>query len=333
MKKSYVLVLLLLTASLMYAVEIGPLAELNRPEMMRVDKDQIYITEGASIFIYSLDGKLLKKFGKKGEGPMEFMVNPMAGGLQICVLPDALMAVSIGKVSFFKRNGEFIRVVKAPRGVASYRPLGDRFAGLGFAMDNGVIMAVINIYDQKLEQVKELDRRKNPYQQGQKMNPFLTPPLPYTWKDTLVVDTRTGPILVFNREGEKTAVIDHPFKPFKLTDDHKKGVMDFYRTDPRIKNNFERIKNLIEFPPAFPNIQETTVANGKIYAQTFRRKENKAEFFIFDVSGKLLKHIYLPLVDLNLMKPAPYHIYNDVLHQAVEDMENNRWVLHRTAVN
>jgi hypothetical protein len=156
--------------------------------------------------------------------------------------------------------------------------------------------------------------------------------LPSTWKDNIVVDTRTGPILVFNGKGEKTAVIDHPFKPFKLTAHHKEQVMDFYRTNPAIKNNFERIKNLIEFPEAFPNIQATTVADDKIFAQTFRRKEGKAEFFIFDFSGKLLKHLYLPLADLNLLQPAPYHIHNDVLYQLVEDLEKERWALHTTKI-
>lgn len=332
MKKTFVFVLFLLMVTILSAAEIAVLTEINRPGMIRVDKDQIFITEDASIFIYSLDGKFQKKFGQKGEGPMEFMVTPDSGGLQIEILPDAVMATSIGKVSFFKRDGEFIRVIKAPRGVAFYRPLGDRFAGLGFAMDNSVLMATMNIYDGKLEKVMEMYRQKNPYQQGQKMNPFLTPPMPYTWKDTIVVDTRTGPILVFNGKGEKTAVIDHPFKPIELTAQHKEQVMDFYRTNPAIKDNFERIKNMIECPGTFPNIQQTTVVDGKIYAQTYRRDQGKAEFFIFDFSGKLLKHIFLPLADMNLLQPAPYHICNDVLYQVKEDLEKEQWTLCSTKI-
>jgi hypothetical protein len=75
------------------------------------------------------------------------------------------------------------------------------------------------------------------------------------------------------------------------------------------------------------------VVNEKIYARTYRRKDGKAEFFIFDFSGKLLKHLYLPLADMNLLKTAPFHICNDVLYQVIENMEKEHWVLHSTKIN
>jgi hypothetical protein len=44
---------------------------------VQVDKNQLYITDGASVFIYSLkDYQLQKKFGKRGEAPGEFLVDP-----------------------------------------------------------------------------------------------------------------------------------------------------------------------------------------------------------------------------------------------------------------
>ena len=53
-----------------FAAKIVPLQELRKPETIAVDCSQIYITESASIYIYSLkDFRLIKKFGQAGEGP------------------------------------------------------------------------------------------------------------------------------------------------------------------------------------------------------------------------------------------------------------------------
>lgn len=48
------------------------LAGLNRPSAIEADQYRLFIVEDTSILIYSLeDFKLLKKFGRKGQGPGE----------------------------------------------------------------------------------------------------------------------------------------------------------------------------------------------------------------------------------------------------------------------
>jgi hypothetical protein len=333
MKKCTLFLVVMLFTGLGVSAEKVVLPELLDPNTIAVDKDQIFITDGVSVYIYSLtDFGLKKKFGKKGEGPREFLAPPQTGGLRLDVQPDYILINSIGKVSYFSRTGEFQKVIKGKAGFAVYRPLGSQFAGLGFAQDNNLVYTTVNIYDSQLEKVKEIHRQKGFFQMGRKMNPLLKPPGVLTsGTDRIIVNTRIdGIILVFNGKGEKHCTITHDYEKFKLTDEHKKAILHFYKTDPRIKDNWGYIKDKIEFPTAFPEVQSFTVNNNKVYAQTHRREENKAEFFIFDLdNGKFLKKVFLPFADKNpFVEISPYTVNNDVFYQLVENAGKEKWELH-----
>jgi hypothetical protein len=74
----FFMVLLLITAA--HGKKIAQLVELSRPQLMEVENDKLFVTEGVNIYIYSLKNfSLIKKFGKDGEGPREFKINPFGG--------------------------------------------------------------------------------------------------------------------------------------------------------------------------------------------------------------------------------------------------------------
>ena len=79
------------------------LPDLFRPELIRVDQNQIYITEGPQVYIYSLDSfKLKGKFGAKGEGPQEFNTGGMVfGWLWLSIQTDQIFVHSMGKISYY----------------------------------------------------------------------------------------------------------------------------------------------------------------------------------------------------------------------------------------
>ncbi|TFG75463.1 MAG: hypothetical protein E4H23_10710, partial [Chrysiogenales bacterium] len=116
MKKILVVVMVnLLFTMLAYPKKIAVLNELTKPETLCMDDSQYYITEGASIFIYSFkDHKFIGKFGKSGEGPREFKSTLAGFGLSVLPMGDHLLINSMDKLSFFKKNGEFIKELKAP---------------------------------------------------------------------------------------------------------------------------------------------------------------------------------------------------------------------------
>lgn len=54
MRKITFLMLIIFMSSFILATRIIPLAEILKPVTINLNNDQIYITEGASIYIYSL---------------------------------------------------------------------------------------------------------------------------------------------------------------------------------------------------------------------------------------------------------------------------------------
>ncbi len=98
-KTVFFLIVLLLFMSNVYASKIVSLPEIFEPSSIVVDSNQIYIVEGTTIYIYSLeDFNLKKKFGRKGEGPQEFKDDIIS----IEVKSDYILVNSLNKVSFFK---------------------------------------------------------------------------------------------------------------------------------------------------------------------------------------------------------------------------------------
>ena len=109
-KKIIFLVLCVLIVSVFNFAEVmATFPDLSRPYRIMVNEGKLYILEKQNVYIYSTqDYKLLKKFGKKGEGPMEF-----SGGLNITAYNDYLVVNSQGKISYWTKLGEFIREVKS----------------------------------------------------------------------------------------------------------------------------------------------------------------------------------------------------------------------------
>ena len=104
---STVVFLILFTGSIS-AVKVIPLGEVNRPISIHVDAACIYIVEFPFIYIYSSeDFKLVKKFGKRGEGPGEMMG---FNRVHLHVQPDKIMLSNSHKIIFFKAGGFFKRV-------------------------------------------------------------------------------------------------------------------------------------------------------------------------------------------------------------------------------
>jgi hypothetical protein len=69
-----------------FAEKITTFPQLQKPEFINVGENLICINEGAVVFLYDLnDFKLIKKFGRNGEGPGEF-----SGDLIINILKEKL---------------------------------------------------------------------------------------------------------------------------------------------------------------------------------------------------------------------------------------------------
>lgn len=82
--------------------------DLMKPGQIQVIDNRLFVTEKGSVLVIDLkNGELIRKFGKRGEGPGEF-----AGVIKIHPVENKIMVSSTGKISIFTLKGILIREVK-----------------------------------------------------------------------------------------------------------------------------------------------------------------------------------------------------------------------------
>ncbi|UCH93685.1 MAG: hypothetical protein JSV88_25920 [Candidatus Aminicenantes bacterium] len=337
MKKISFFVLLgfFITVDLIYPGKAAILTELANPYKMEADNRRLYIAEGASIFIYSLkDYSFIKRFGKQGEGPGEFKVVPNSnmGSVQFDIYPDYLIVHSIGRVSFFTKQGEFIKEMQSPSSAGYYKPLGkgNGFVGAAFSRENKSYYRTINVYDPGLKKIKELYRQPAWFNPGKNINLFTL--LRGLWFDVsaqiLFIEKEKNRILLFNHKGEPMDSLLPPIKPLKVTPGKKKELLHVLETSARFKAFYQRFKSSIRVPAYYPGIHSLHVGNQKIYVLSWRKKKGKSECLIYDLKKKVWDKMYIPLKEMNALMPYPFTIRNGKLYQLIEAEDTEKWELH-----
>jgi hypothetical protein len=86
----------------------------------------------------------------------------------------------------------------------------------------------------------------------------------------------------------------------------------------------------MHFPGYFYAVRDIRVADGKVYAFTHKDNNDKSECFIFDIRGKLLKKMVVPLAEKDPMTLYPFDVKNGNLYQLVEKEED--WELYVTEI-
>lgn len=77
-----------------------------------------------------VDFKLKTTFGKIGEGPEEFKINPAGvAKLQIDIQPDAIVVNSLARVTFFSKDGTYLKEAQISSG-SNFKAIGDRYCDL-----------------------------------------------------------------------------------------------------------------------------------------------------------------------------------------------------------
>ncbi len=321
----FVLVLLL-TGFFGYAEKCAAFSQLNNPAQIAVDKENIYITERAIIYLYSAKDFTLKKtFGREGEGPQEFKRYAV-------VIPqeNQLLVNSIGKVSFFKKDGTFLKEVKTKSEAAFYKPLGNNLVGRGFSVTTSkkekTNYKTINLYDSDLNKIKEVFKQELDWQIGKGTKQYHLSFSYRTHKKKLYIAGKNDFVIdVFDADGKQLSTIRRDYEKVPFTKEHKEAMFKYVKL---LGHNVEAFKKNARFPDHFPAIADIQVEDGRIYARTYKKKANTYELFIFDSEGKLLKETTLPCVDKGFMAPYPNTIQNRVLYQLLENDETETIELH-----
>ena len=329
-KKLILILLLLLFISLVFAEKAAVLPELLNPENIYIDGNQMFITEDITIYIYSLnDFKFQKKFGSAGEGPQEFKRYAW-----LSIQPDQVIIKSSGKVSFFTRQGDFIKETNVSPGTGvDFQPVGDQYVGRKNFIEENIRFHSFNVYDSKFKMIKEICRQEYGFQMGKGLRLPTEAFDCSVYHGNIFIAGKAGlDIDVFDKNGNRLYTIRHDIENAKCTETHKKRILDTFKSDPQSKQFYEFIKNQLKYPDYFPVVREFIVADGKIYVHTYNRQEDKVEFLILDVKGKLLKRQFLPLYFKLPFRAYPYTIHNGKLYQLFENPDKEEWELHTSKI-
>jgi hypothetical protein len=159
-----------------------------------------------------------------------------------------------------------------------------------------------------------------------------------TYEDKVYVTWgKDDKVKVFDQMGKKVAEIPVKVEKQKLTGAYKDKVVNHFKNDKKIPQPIrERHYGNIVFPEFFPSIRDMRISDGKIYVVTYQRETETekalTKTLIFDITGKLLKTVSLPLKAMDIKALYPFTIKNDKLYQLVEDADGENWNLQITGI-
>jgi hypothetical protein len=326
------------------------LPEIINPDSITVDKDHIYITDFPSVYIYSLkDYRLIKKFGRIGEGPKEWLKYTLLS------LHDNYLVISDqNKMLFFSKTGDYIKEIKARSTIYwGGRPTANGFIAKGRTTESDFQYDTIWLYDQNLVRTKEIYRAPFFWQykkSSDKCNAIEVGGIQFqVYQDYILV--RKNPdftIDVLDQYGEKLYTIQLPYSRLPFPDSIKKQYHQYFQTVPPWKRLYQQVAKQIYFPSHLPVIQSFVAADNKIYVLTYETHDNQSKFIILDLKGKKLKEVWLFFHQSDLWfhhsltqwvgrgcHHPTFTIKNDTLYHLVvgENKDDEQWELQVTRIN
>jgi hypothetical protein len=336
MKKIVFIILFILISIFTHGKVITSFEELSKPQMMSISKDYLLVTEGPSIFVYSMkDFSLVKKFGQEGEGPREFKVSAFGVPMIAYFHKKNIFVSSDSKISYFTPTGEFIKEMRTPP-FAVFRPFRDLYVATGSALNKDQqTVLTINLHNSKLEKIKKLytsDVSVGPNASfNYPMNNFTYEP----YKDKLyLVRGKEGFVIeVMSLEGKSLYTIKKDYEKIKVTREYKDKTFHNFKTNPNFKQFYDFFKQRIKFKDHYPAIQDVRVTDDRIHVITFKKKNKRTECIILDLKGKEIKRVYVPYPELYGMDYLPeYDIFSKNFYILIENDDEEVWELHTTGL-
>ena len=339
MNKKFIFVFVIMFGILGLFSDNIVLNEIFNPSSIKIGNDRIFIVQDTEVFIYSTkDYKLIKKFGKKGAGPKEFMKSaaPWIPSLTLYIGNDELFINSIGKVSFFSKDGVFKKESRTSgiRQLGRYIPLQQNYVLIKMMQIEKGRYTVSYLTDSNLKEIKELCKVKFPQQSGKKRNPILMAKMAdyfdrYSYKDKFVIPNEYGDIYIFDLKGNKVKTFKPEYSIVPINKDFKKKLDNFFSNHKFYKRPYsiDKSRGLIDFGKTLPLFNFYHLADNKIYIFSNYKKDDKYETFIYDFDGKLIRKLFLPIKNLDIFNAVPFDIKDGKIFQLVFDEESEEMKL------
>lgn len=339
MKKYICLMVIISITTIIYGEKVTVLNKINKPELIDISDNILYIMEGATIYQYGLeDMKLIRTFGKSGEGPGELKVNQGIPNY-IILTSNSIIAASMDKAIEFSKDGKVIREFKIPIFTNYLYPIKKGFIGMKIELGKKPLIKV-KILDKELKEKKIIYSQK--MSGGQNLVDLTYDGINIAVEhNKLYIDqsAKGFEIGVFDMDGNQINNIKKDVPKILFTDQHKNEALAVLKNNPQIKSigwkNFTNMVKIIN-QKYLPPIQDMVINDDKIYIRTNNKKEDKVEFLSFNKNGQELKKYYLPRpIESGFSakvfgRPGRYYkFYKNYYYYIVENEDNEEWELHR----
>lgn len=332
MKKSIILIFLIFLAFSVSGKVIHVFPDLLTPDRMIVGKDCLYVNEEFNIIIYSLnDYSFVKKVGKKGEGPGEFV-----GYLRLSLYDDHLYVNSAGKLSIFDKRGVMLTEIKSNDSMGGgFAPLNNKFVGRSLEIDKEKNrFTLLNIYNKDL--VRERTMIREPHRSSFEKGVIIVFDTTFNFRvfgeKVYLVNGREFKIDVYDKVLKKEMVIERGYKRIKFGEKDKKKVVDNLLTNPRLKQFAEEIMKRQRYPDYYPAILGLYDNGEYLFVMTYMREGNNIEFMLYDRKGKFTKQIFIPFKMKSIFRAFPWSIKGNKFYQLIEN-EDEEWELHENILD
>jgi len=339
MKKLIILILYLLCiTNVTFAEKLHEFEEPFETLLFAMDDDQIYIADRGtnSIHIFSRDNYAhVGQFGRQGQGPTDFEYISF-----IRVYEDFIYVSAGRKVSYFSKNGKFIKTVTPFPNSGGYIPLGKNFVCKNYPGSNPkstMAKLQIELLDSKFKKKKVLFQiealKYMVYNfESSKQSVLLTRDCMKldVYKNNLYIGTTTKGFyfIVFDSRGNRLREINVPYKNRKMTSKEKKKIVDNMRLEmgEEAFNNW-KIGNEPNYKEYYPAYSDFIVTDDKIYVFSFKIIGEPQEIIVLDLEGNIMNKTEVPKEVLF------YSIYKEKYYYMDYNDDTYKWELHVEDLN
>jgi hypothetical protein len=299
------------------------LEELENPQYLVASKKFLLVEDNQNVKMYAMkDFRFIKKIGRRGEGPAEFKSFALPQ-----VLADSIMISSQGKVSFFNFSGELLREKRTKLSRYIIRKLRDKYIGDALKREKDDFYVAYNLYDSEFSKLKEFYRRKWLIHRDGTRDLFEIYFFDVYDNKIIFAHNQGFNIEILNDKAERlhTIKLTPPRLPF--TGEDMDGIIKDMMKNVKNKSYVRSLETRSIRPQYFPAIRKCLLADGKIYVITYVKKNGRSECYIFNMEGRQLKKIFIPLRDTSPMVAPPFAISGGRLFQVIENEEEEEWRL------
>lgn len=315
---------------------------------LEIDGEELFVLDEMVVYVYSLkDYRFLRKFGGKGNGPGE-MIYHRASPVQMELFNNNVYLYRMYKLVNFSKEGKLAEEKKFRFLITHFALFGKNYVITKLRLANQYVpgkekygKVVVLLFNKDFKKQKEIYLKKFPAQDVEKDGYQIFRPtkkiiVRNSEKYLFIFDSQKGSlILVYDERGIPLEPIFLNLPKISIPKEFTKDVIKWMKSDHYLKVFIDDWNLKILFPQYFPVLRNFTIKNDRIYCQTYIKENRMSKFFIFNFKGELLKKIFLPTSEREMVPFGANKIYdfhNNKYYYLVDNDEDETWELYVTEI-